>query len=504
MMLATRQSIVTYVREHPDVMSAVALVLMMVVACMLSAFFFMGQSLRLDEAQSLWQSARTPYGVLQIVAEDVHVPLYHELLHFWRLFVGDTVQTARALSMMFFLLSIPAMYLLGKLAYSRSIGLWGALLLTLSPFMNWYGNEARMYTLFLFFVIVNQYFFIRIFKNKDTRVWFWYGLTAVLGTYSHYFFSLVLLAQVVFYLLNIKLFPKGSFNRFLITAGIVIASIIPWILFVLHIGKAGSQEPNLPVPSTVDLFNIFAQFVSGFQSNPINTVFLSLWPLALLFGFFGLRRNARTTDSTHFLMLSVLVPLITAYLISIFIVPVFISRYLILMVPGLYLCLLSLIDTYTFRTASVARIILVVFMVVMLGFEITSPVTPVKENYQQVTEYLNQYAMPQDAVILSAPFTLYPVEYYYRAAPPLTTLPIWNQFETGTIPPFVASQLPTQVQTLTQNSQNAWVVLSYDQGYESQIHQYFETHYALISQHQFSPGLTVYEYRIRYDTPLAR
>lgn len=491
-----------YIQKREGVLTLVTLGLMMLTAGLISLFFFMGQSVRLDEAQSLWQSARTPFGVLKVVAEDVHVPLYQEVLHFWRLLIGDSIYSARALSLLFFILSIPAFYRLGTLAYSRSTGLWAALLLTVSPFMNWYGNETRMYSLFLFLVIVNQFYFMRLFKEKDSKAWFWYGITAVLGVYTHYFFTLALLAQAVFFFFNRSLFPRGSLKRFIITAATVVGSLIPWVLFVIHIGKAGSQEPHLPVPSTVDLFNIFAQFISGFQSNPINTVFLSLWPLALLFGFFGLRRNARTTDSTHFLMLSFLIPLFTAYAISISFVPVFISRYLVLMVSGLYLCLLSLIDTYSFRTALIARALLVTFMLVMLGYEITSPITPVKENYAEVTAYLNQHVMPQDAVILSAPFTLYPVEYSYRAPSPLTTLPIWNQFETGTIPPFVASRLPTEVDTLTHNAQNAWVLLSYDQGYESQIHQYFETHFALIQQKQFSKGLILYEYRVRYDTPL--
>jgi uncharacterized membrane protein len=73
-------------------------------------------------------------------------------LHFWRLFVGDTVSVARMMSLAFYLLSIPLLYVLGKQAYSRQVGLFAALLLALSPFMNWYGSEIRMYTLFTLLV----------------------------------------------------------------------------------------------------------------------------------------------------------------------------------------------------------------------------------------------------------------------------------------------------------------------------------------------------------------
>jgi hypothetical protein len=54
----------------------------------LAYFFFFNQSLRLDESQSLWQSGRSAADILTIVAQDVHVPLYHELLHFWRICCG--------------------------------------------------------------------------------------------------------------------------------------------------------------------------------------------------------------------------------------------------------------------------------------------------------------------------------------------------------------------------------------------------------------------------------
>ena len=49
---------------------------LMLVPIVVSFFFLMHESLRLDEAQSLWPSSRSFGGVLYIVAQDVHVPLY--------------------------------------------------------------------------------------------------------------------------------------------------------------------------------------------------------------------------------------------------------------------------------------------------------------------------------------------------------------------------------------------------------------------------------------------
>ena len=81
-----------------------------VMFCMVGVYLFsrnvlLGQSLRLDESQSIWQSSHSISGLLHTVALDVHVPLYHLLLHFWLFYFGDSVQAVRLLSLLLFLAS---------------------------------------------------------------------------------------------------------------------------------------------------------------------------------------------------------------------------------------------------------------------------------------------------------------------------------------------------------------------------------------------------------------
>jgi mannosyltransferase len=488
--------------RRPATLAAIGL--LMLLAGGLSYFYFMGQSLRLDEAQSLWQSSRTPLAILRVVAGDVHVPLYHELLHFWRLFVGDSVAAARTLSLIFYLLSIPALYLLGKTAYNRSVGLWAALLFTISPFMNWYGNEIRMYTLFAFLVILNQYFYIQILRGKRRDTWFGYALTAVLGVFAHYFFFLNLAAQAIFYFLRRPLFPEGSLRRFITTAVIVVGSFLPWVAYVFIVGEAGNQTPHLATPSTVDLFSVVQQLILGFHNDHINTLFLSIWPLALLFGFFALGRHKRIAPETEYFMLAVAVPIAIAFIASFLLAPIFISRYLVLTVPALYLFIISLFNSFSFRMARISRASLVALMLLMLVLEIGSPSTPVKEDYRLASEYLTAHTSAEDAVVISAPFTVYPIEYYYHGAARVSTIPVWNQYAYGPIPPFHSDTLPQEIASSTVDSQKVWLLLSYDQGYQKEVQTYFDTHYERLYEQTFSPRLTLYVYKLRYDTPLSK
>ncbi len=489
-----------------------SLLLMMVVAGSISLFFQSGESVRLDEAQSLWQSTRTAPAILTIIAEDVHVPLYHELLHFWRLGsvtlgFGDGVPQARALSLLFFLLTIPALYLLGSAAFSKRVGLLAALLLAVSPFVHWYGSEIRMYTLFLLLTTLNHYFFVRLFtraahEQRRVPLWLWvgYALTAIFGVYSHYFFFLNFAGQAVFYFLNRK---HWSSERFVLLkfAGIILLVVLlfaPWVWYVFDVGKAINQQPLLSRPTAINLFNAFSQFFFGFQEDATNTIILSLWPLAVPLAFLTLKARARFSPLTQYLMISVLLSFALVFAVS-FIRPVFVSRYLIFTLTPILLLTAVFCARFMPRTAIAGAIVLTA---AMLAVQILNPSTPVKENYREAAAYLTSHAKPQDIVVLSAPFTLYPIEYYYRGVAPLATLPIWDRYESGPIPPFIPENFENEVRTLAGPHQEMWVLLSYDQGYEETVREYLDTHYQRTSMKVFSHDLTLYSYRLRYDTPI--
>ncbi len=465
-----------------------------------SVLFLSHQSLRLDEAQSLWQSSHTLGGILKVVASDVHVPFYHILLHFWQSIFGNDVALARDFSLIFFVLTIPAVYLLGNLSFSRSVALFASIMVAVSPFLNWYGSEIRMYSLLTLITVLNQYFFILLFKKSPVqrRTWWGYGITAVLGTFTHYFFVLVLIVEAFFFLTHRRIFPPGTFKKLLIVGAVAFLLMTPWLWYVMELRSLGNSQPNLSPPGTVNLFNSFSQFVFGFQNEHINTVIVSLWPLSVLLAFLALRRqNTISPDARYFLMAAV-IPIIVAFIVSIFLLPLFVSRYLILTIPSLYLFLGWVISTYPRPLRNPLKFVLIAAMSVMLIQQAVSAATPVKENFREATEYLNVNTDSRDVIVLSAPFTIYPVIYYYKGPAQITTLPIWDRFAFGSIPAFDPETLPASVEQIKKGHQNLWLLLSYDQGYQEELRLYFDTHFQRLGEFEFSPGLTLYKYQLRY------
>ncbi len=474
----------------------------MLFVILLAVFIFSRQSLRLDEAQSLWQTSRTIPKMLNIIGQDVHVPFYHTMLHFWQVSLGNGVATARALSLVFFVLCIPAIYLLGKTVYNKNAGLYAALLLSISPFMNWYGSEIRMYSIFTLLVILHEYFFIKLYKEgnieRRKRLWLGYIVVTLLGVFTHYFFWFSIASQVIFFIFNSSLFQKGDFKKF---AGIVIGAIVafsPWIFYVLHLGTISNSSPQLEAPSSVNIFNTFSQFLFGFQIDYVNTILVSLWPLLVLFGFFGLQKHKKTAPDTVYLITALVVPMALTFLVSILFRPLYLSRYLILSLPPLYLVIIGFFGSLPPKLKRAFQIVFVLIMLSTLFVEAFSALTPVKENYKQATLYLTEHAEANDVIVLSAPFTIYPVDYYYKGPASITTLPIWDRSTYGPVPAFDAAKLPEDVKTIAGSHQNLWLLLSYDQGYQEDLRLYFDTHYQRLDTKNFSPGLDLYEYKMRY------
>lgn len=481
--------------------TAILIGVMMLFVTAVSALALSKQSLRLDEAQSLWQTSRSPGTLLKLVGQDVHVPLYHLILHYWQVFFGNDVSVARVLSMLFYLATIPAIYVLGRETLGRRVGLFAALLFSISPFMNWYGNEIRMYTLLTLCAVLSHIFFLRLQRGQRQGSLAAYLMVAVVGSLTHYFFLTVLLTQFIFMALYRKRFAPGSVKRILIGMAAATVSLVPWVWFVKTLSQASNAKPSLPEPSSVDVFQAFSQFFVGFQDDGLNAVVLSLWPVTVLLGFLALRRHRKAPTEASYMFLAVIVPVVAAFAVSLLVTPVFLSRYLIVSLPPLYLAFGWLVSGYSLWTKRILVSVTVAAMLVTLIQQAVSPAVPVREDYRAAAEYLERNATSEDVVMISAPFTVYPMEYYYQGKAHIETLPIWDRYSYGPIPPFSAARLPEEVKQAQGEYVRGFLLLSQDQGYEKELRTYFDSHFERLEQKEFSPGLTMAVYKFRYYIP---
>jgi len=486
-----------------------------ILSCLVTISTLIFQSIRLDEAQSLWVATKSVPEIFHLDAQDVLVPFYEVLLHFWIQLFGTTIAAARILSFLFFVVTLPFLYQLGKEAGNRKIAIVTITLFSLSPFIMWYSSEAHMYTLFALVTTVNHLFFLRFVRSHGRTGKFGYFVTTILGLYTHYFFILLLITQFAFLLLSLltnndfemgvqnelKTQTNRSFHLLCTWIAILIfvgVCFLPWVIYFIESGAAANTQPLIPPPTSSSLFQAFSNFLLGFQSSTLQSFFISLWPVLALSLFLVFTRNTKqeVEYSTYF-ALATFLPIILVFLGS-RIRPIFLTRYLILVTPTLFFLIAWLLAGYQNRIARLGLALLFCCMFALLVYQNIASTTPVKENYEAVANYLAEHATGSDIIAVSAPFTIYPIEYAYSGNTKIVTIPYWNRLQQGAIPKYSHANFIQQMKSYQTQYIHLFVVLSYDQGYEDDIKKYLDTHYKRITLKDFSPGLEVREYQLRY------
>ena len=122
--------------------------------------------------------------------------LYYLLLRFWLKF-GDSEFWIRSLSALFAVASVPAIFALGSRLFGPRTGMLVALLLSVNPTFVYWAQEARSYSLMIFLVILNLYFFVRSVQEPSIGNWTCYTIASGLSVYSHFLAASVTLAELV-------------------------------------------------------------------------------------------------------------------------------------------------------------------------------------------------------------------------------------------------------------------------------------------------------------------
>ncbi len=193
---------------------------------------------------------------------------YPILVHFL-LPLGDPEVTSRLPAALFGIMSIAAIYWVGKLLFGKTEALLAALLAALSTYQIYFSQQARAYTALLFFSILAIGFLWQALKESRMILWVGYILTLVVGAYFHFFLLVVIPVHAAFVIfsglerwIEKKFQPESRFQwkQF----GLFLASILIILTatYLLHL-------PTKDDPNAVMLSEQMAFSVKGFlRGNP--------------------------------------------------------------------------------------------------------------------------------------------------------------------------------------------------------------------------------------------
>jgi uncharacterized membrane protein len=221
------------------------------------------------------------HGLIEVVKhgifEDFVPPLYFILLHLW-IFLFKTSDhlvstfTARSLAASLSVLSIPSIYFLTKALFPncRSMVLLATALITISPYSIALAQEVRHYSIAIVLVILSILAFFQITQQiiksnslSFIKVCLLVGLN-LLGIASHYFFVIVMMAEVLTLMFMAYQYQlKSAIGKISIVALVNFLTVIIWIpVFFLNTSRDDLTAWAQMDISKIDVIaNLFLQLI---------------------------------------------------------------------------------------------------------------------------------------------------------------------------------------------------------------------------------------------------
>lgn len=182
-------------------------------ALALRATDVLGRSLWLDDGVTLLRLAsswadnlRNIVYLYDVPTIDTHPPLYFVLLKAWGIFAGQSEFALKWVSVLAGVLVVPLTYALARRMFTPATGILAGLTTLLSPAIQWYSHDIRMYTLVVSLAALTTYAMCRLIRPRPTDHWIrrrlyaWiaWGILTFLSVSTHYSFIGLALAHLVF------------------------------------------------------------------------------------------------------------------------------------------------------------------------------------------------------------------------------------------------------------------------------------------------------------------
>ena len=372
-----------------------------------------------DEGFSVWEARMGLKALADRTAYDVHPPFYYWLLHFWRLPVGDGEFQLRFLSLIFGVLTLLLLWALARwlLPHRPLIALSAIFLYAISPYMVWWSQEIRMYTLAGFLALLSLYAMLRL---REKFRWKWavtYVITTAAALLSLYTLAFLLIVEGLYWLISMQQ-SKSWRERGKLAAQwallqiAVLALFLPWLAYAL---------PRMWRWSVQEAFDagLFWRLYATMLHVGISTHIETYWPavaLALLSMMAGVvtiifsPKTKRQTAGIVLLLLMLFIPPLAVWLMTSFpnafgYSPRVQARYFYPFAATYYLLMawsiFALAQKLPRRQHILSAILLAALTALSLGgLRHYYAHRYLQDEYQSIAATLNAHMQPNDAVFL--------------------------------------------------------------------------------------------------------
>lgn len=320
------QRLFQFFRKHLDLLLVLLLIILNVI---LKSLYLGSQEIDIDEPFSIYHSQAKIFEIFRMLPNENNPPLFFILLHFWIKLFGASPIAVRSLPMIFSSLAVIFVYGIGKINYSKVLGLGAALIYTFSNLNMFHAHDTRVYTLFVLLAVMSMHYFFLYIKKVNIKYLILFSIANVLLIYSHFFGFFILILQALCVLV-IKELRKKIFKNFLLSILIEFIAYLPYLYIFTTRFLLSSGGTWVPKPDFSSLYGRLWMFSNG----PENMVFfLMIIFVAIVVLIY---RKEKPTIPTLIVFIWFAGLYLFMYFIS-FKIPMFIDKYLIYLTPGYYL-----------------------------------------------------------------------------------------------------------------------------------------------------------------------
>jgi mannosyltransferase len=312
-------------RRFPAWMPTALAVVVLVIAAVLRFYSLGRSSFWIDEASSVALVSMPWRKFLHTLwTYEANMTLYYLLLRAW-MHMGTSEAMLRALSALFGVAGVGALYVLGRRLVAPKAALLAAALLAVNVLHIQTSQDTRAYTLVVLLVILSTHAFVNAVEAPErTRGWVIYVALSVLSVYAHLFAVLVIGAQWLAAGTG-RLRRIGARRVMAIAAGLGLP-LVPLGLFVL-LHDHGQLDW---IRSLYSAGFVFSTFLLLNGANPLLAIVLIV---ALVRAALALRQDDEGSWTARLLAIWFLFPIVLVILVSI-VKPVFFIRYFAICIPA--------------------------------------------------------------------------------------------------------------------------------------------------------------------------
>lgn len=396
------------------------LIILTIVAFFLRFFNLTYNSLWLDEAAT-YEFAQLSFSELweTMTGGERNPPLFYYIEHILISIFGASEFVLRLIPALVGSLTIPVFYLIGREVIGRLGGIISAGILTFSSYHIFYSQDARAYTLVLFFFSIAILYYIYALNDSKLKHWILCGVFCSLSFWTHMYVVIAIVALFLHAVIEKrKNILKNIGDLRQITIGVV-AFIIPSlplliVTLTLFLKQTSAGAPTWGLTGLSIITTTVTQF-SGYTSY-LTVIFILLFIAGLIFLFVNKEKRYFGTLVSLSILFSFVGTFIFSTMSSIS------PRHLIFIIPFYFITISATfcLIPKTIDYHKVAVIVLILLCLINLPYLSTYYTSYSKEDWKGVSGTLTSLTNDGDYVVPVPSYMSLPLDYYYNATADMT------------------------------------------------------------------------------------